>query len=714
MPRVRVGIDVGGTFTHAVALDASTDALLAHAVVLTTHKAKEGVALGIVQSLQKLIKDAPLDRPDVTFIAHSTTQATNALLEGDTSSVGIMGMGEGLEGSRAKSESEIGKVKLFSGSEIDTVFDFIRVHDGSIAQDEIVKKIEGLIKKGSQTIVAAEAFSVDKPDNENSVADVCSKLNIPCVATHEISGLYGLRARTRTSVINASILPKMLEAADMTEKATKDSGITASLMIMRSDGGVLSLAQARKRPIMTILSGPAAGVASALMYEKISDAIFLEVGGTSTDITVIKDGRALVKSAEVGGQRLYLKTLDVRTVGLAGGSMPRIRDKRIFDVGPRSAHIAGLSYASFLNKDLISNARVKLIRPKPNDPDDYLAFEGPESSFAVTTTCAANALGLIPEGDWAFGNRDSAICALSLLGDLIGRSAEEAAEEILISSTKKFTPVIETLIRDYRLDRKSIVLVGAGGGASAIVPFLAKTMKLSHRIVANNHVASAIGVALALIHESVERSVIEATDKDILRVKKEAVERVIAMGARQETVEVQIEVDPKRNIIRASAFGAAQLRSDKIAVNLSPENKMRTAASSMGIDLQNVKLAASTQFLSVFSGEAIQKRFFGLFNDKRTPVRVVDPNGVVRLKRTNALVRSAKAGNAAEEVREILRSRTRYGDFGEKIPALAILYGARILDLSGLTSELQITGLLEIELEGMLRDDNIIIVADLN
>ena len=99
--RVRVGIDVGGTFTDVVVVDNDSREVISQLKVPTTHDAREGVALGIINAIERALSELGISPDEVIFIAHSTTQATNALLEGDVAQVGVIGLGSGLEGWKA-------------------------------------------------------------------------------------------------------------------------------------------------------------------------------------------------------------------------------------------------------------------------------------------------------------------------------------------------------------------------------------------------------------------------------------------------------------------------------------------------------------------------------------------------------------------------------------------------------------------------------------
>jgi N-methylhydantoinase A len=112
MSKVRVGIDVGGTFTDVVVIDHRTQEVISQLKVPTTHEATEGVALGIINAIERALTELGITPDDVVFIAHSTTQATNALLEGDVAKVGVIGIGKGLEGIKARIDTQIEPIEL--------------------------------------------------------------------------------------------------------------------------------------------------------------------------------------------------------------------------------------------------------------------------------------------------------------------------------------------------------------------------------------------------------------------------------------------------------------------------------------------------------------------------------------------------------------------------------------------------------------------------
>src|SRR5690606_28162274 len=192
--------------------------------------------------------------------------------------------------------------------------------------------------------------------------------------------------------------------------------------------------------------------------------LFLEVGGTSTDISLINNGRGMVDYAEVGGHRTYLRSLDVRTVGVAGGSMIRVRDGRLVEVGPRSAHIAGLEYAAFADPEALDGAELEIFAPLPGDPEEYVAVRTARGErYALTLTDAANLLGRVGPDDYARGNLDGIRRAWAPLAAALGTTVEEAARQALDLAAQKVIEPIEALRRKYALEDSKVVLVGGGG-----------------------------------------------------------------------------------------------------------------------------------------------------------------------------------------------------------------------------------------------------------
>jgi N-methylhydantoinase A len=713
-PKMRVGIDVGGTFTDVVVVDHATREVVSQLKVPTTHAAREGVALGIINGIESALKDLEISPEDVIFIAHSTTQATNALLEGDVAQVGVIGLGKGLEGWKAKFDTDVPPIELAPNRFLKPVYRFVPVSAAGLPGDNIIARIiEELKNKGAEVIIASEAFGVDRTENEETIARLAREQGILATSGHEVSTLYGLRTRTRTAVLNGAILPKMIHTATMTDECVKRAGIAAPLMIMRSDGGVMSVEEVSRRPIMTMLSGPAAGIAGALMYEKVSDGIFIEVGGTSADISVIIDGQPQTKAAKVGGHRTYLNTLDVRTLAIAGGSMIREANGALIDVGARSAHIAGLAYVCFQKAEIFEDAKLVHLRPTEHDSDDYTAIEttGGER-FALTPTCAANLLGLIPEGAFAKGNAEAVRLAFKPLAEKIGSSVEDAARKVLEISCRKVVKQIEELIQEYNLDPGLVELVGGGGGAAALIPFTGELMNLPARLARKAEVISTIGVALAMVRDTVERNIVDPSPAQILQIRREAAEAVIKIGALPETIEVQVEVDPRRNLVRATAFGTTELKKDDTEEKISGvEGCRKAAARSMKLSAESVSLSAETSGLYVFTSEIRTKTFFGLFTATRQIVRVLDKTGVVRLQRPNAEVYETPVGGLARELEDVITSLTDFGDAGRALPDIHVLVGSRIVNLSGLAEMEQAIALAATEVENLPEDERLVIVA---
>ncbi|MDE2483122.1 MAG: hydantoinase/oxoprolinase [bacterium] len=685
MTKLRLGVDVGGTFTDVVAIDARTRALVARVKVPTTHDAPQGVAEGIVTGIERLLRESGVAPDDVAFIAHSTTQATNALLEGDVARVGVLGIGGGW---LARRHLRVAPFDLAPGVTFAPSFAHARGADAA----QLERALDELARGGVEAVAASAPFGVDDARAESVALERAQARGLFATSGHDVTTMYGLRARTRTAALNAAILPKMLRTARMTADAVRRAAISAPLMIMRSDGGVMDVREVERRPILTMLSGPAAGVAGALLYENVTDAVFLEVGGTSVDCSAIRAGTPQMRPAQVGGHRTMLRTIDSRTLGVAGGSIPRLSAHAVTDVGPRSAHIAGCAYASFLTADELAGAAVERFAPSAHDPNDYVRLRLRDGRLAtITPTCASNLLGYVPEGAFARGDAEAARVAFELVCGEIGLDARELAREMLTVAARKVRACVEALIAEYGLERETLVLVGGGGGAAALVPFVAELMEIEHRIARDAEVISPIGVALALVRDVVERTIVDPTPADIGRIRREAADRVIAAGAAPDRVDVVVEIDAQRNRVRATASGATAMVERAAREAAGEDERHAVAARSLRVETERVDRIDATASLTIYQCAR--------------DLRVVDERAVVRLALRDAVVRRANVGALERALRETLEAQTSFGDVGRALPALYVLHGGRIADFSGLASVDQALELAREEIAGRLDDE---------
>lgn len=696
----RIGIDVGGTFTKAVLVDNATHKVVGRTSVLTTHDHERGVAAGVVEVFREVLSGSGVAPEEVVFLAHSTTQATNALLEGDVAPVGVLGIAALAAAKLAEPQVRVDPIELAPGRRLATANRFLATEAVSAATVEAA--IDALVAGGARVLVASAAFGVDNTVSEELVRERASARGLMTTCGHEITRLYGLSVRTRTAVINASILPRMIETARMTEASVREAGIAAPLMIMRGDGGVMDIREMRRRPVMTMLSGPAASVAGALMHLRVADGIYFEVGGTSTNIGVIRNGRPTVTYARVGGHETYVSSLDVRVLGIAGGSLVRAAPGAIVDVGPRSAHIAGLPYAAFARTGDIAEPRLEFFEPKPGDGTDHVAIRVRDGRrFALTTTCAANVLGYARPGMHAHGNPEAARRAFAPLAELLRTDIDTAARGVLAAAAAKVMPVVQGLIDEYELDTDQCLLVGEGGGAAALMPFVAESMGLKHEISKDAEVISSIGVALALVRDVVERVIPHPKPEDLQAIRQEALEAAVRLGADRAGVDVTVEVDPMTHRVRATAVGAAEMRMKEISGSI-PESEARVlAARSLGLPAESLRLAGATSGFRAYLAPGSGPR----------ALRVVDREGAQRIQRSRAVVVAVQRREVGAALADAW-SRTAGGRGAAKVPAgLFLLADRHLVDLSSLESLAQAEALAASELAAVAEADQVVVIA---
>ena len=691
--RIRIGIDVGGTFTKAIALDIVSGDILSSSTVPTTHTDERGVSTGIVIVLSNLLKESEIKLHEIEIIAHSTTQAINALLESDTAKVGIVAMGVGPEKSDVIKRTNLSDAKINYDNDIKSSHRFLDTSH-LITDSEVSTAIEELKNDGAKVIVATEAFGVDDPSNEEFVMKHATKLHIPSTASHEISGIYGLEIRTLTAAINASVLPKTVQVGNFVEEAIRETGVTAPLMIMKGDGGVTTMDTFRSKPILTVLSGPAASVAGALLYLKVTNGIFVEVGGTSTNICIIRNGKPEIRYVTIKNHPTCIRSMDVRVLGVAGGSMVKLESNTISRVGPRSAHIAGMKYSCYADVDDLSTGEIISVKPKESDVDEYVAIKCKNETYAITNTCAANALGMIEEGDYSHSNQESAKLALNILGKKLGIAGAQAALNIIQTASFDITKEITRIIKEFKLDSTKVKLIGGGGGASVLVPFVAKQLNLNYEKADYAEVISSIGVASSMMQEQLEETVIKPNPEQISKLHKKIHNIMIEKGSTPESISVDSIYIPEKSLLRVTAFGNVELDNRLTAKNIfSQDEALQRAVEITEIPKENINLTFQTDHYFVFTGNVTTKKL--IMKKNKQSVIVIDKYGREKLRLKNSKIIEADSSDSISNLDKSLSST------GDIAPQVYLLNELKLIDFSGLTSKSHIIDAIKKELESV-------------
>lgn len=664
-PSLRIGVDVGGTFTKAVVVEPATLTLRGHVSVPTSHGAETGVSAGVALALGRLLDELGEESRRVDLVAFSTTQAMNALLEGDVARVGVLGLGPAADRRLVRKRTRPGKIELAPGRTLETEHETLDAHalDGEL--DDALARI---VAAGCTAVAVSGAFSVDDPACERLVAERANALGLPVCAGHELTGAYGLETRTVSAAINASILPVVERAASFVAGAIEEAGLDVPLLVLRGDGGAMSLQEFRRRPTLTVGSGPAAGVAAALHQLGLRDGIVVECGGTSSNVSVVKHGRPLLRSLRVMGRPTCIRAIDSWVVGAAGGSLARIKRRRIVEVGPRSAHVAGLPYACYASSDDLAGARLELRAPRNGDPE-YAVIEADGRSYALTATCAANALGLVPEDAYAHGSQESALLALAPLAARLGTTPAEAAGAVLAGAVRKIGEAVAEAARQHGLER-DVPLVALGGAGEALVPEVARLLGRPWIRPEHPEVLSSIGAALSLVRSEVARTAAGGEVRSP-EVAREAQRACIAAGAAPDTVTVETIYEPKESVIRAVATGAVALESGAaLRPPVADRQRLSAAAAALRIAEHELELLAGTDFYLVYSENGSGR------------AAVVDQSGAVPVAEDARRIFAGGGDAFLARLRTELEAGSLNLGLATVLPRVVLVCGPRILDLS--------------------------------
>ncbi len=687
MGRIRIGIDVGGTFTKAVAVDDELG-VIGKAVVPTSYDSAYGISSGIVEALTKLLRDTGIDPRDVRLVAFTTTHNVNALLEGDTSRVGLVVMSKSEYAGKALEITRRSELKVSPHKSIEIIYKFIDTTQG-LSPGDAGKLIDELVRRGAEALAVNEAFGVDDPRNEELIVEEAWRRGVPAISGHELSLLYGLEVRAITSVVNASIIPKMVSVAESIERGARKLGIDSMIAVVKADGGITGLDTLKKKPVYTLLSGPAASMIGALYYMSAFNAVVVEVGGTSTNVGIVKEGSVPTDYIRVMDYPLAVRGVDVLVIGVAGGSMPRVMDGEIVGVGPRSAHISGLRYSVFAEPREIEDGSVDIVSPIEGDPRQYPVITSRGGRFAVTVTCAAAALGVIPREVGFKGNRDSALIALGLLSRYLRTSAEDLARRILDLASIEIIEAVKYMARKHDLELSKAKILGGGGGALALVPYVALKLGVPYEVGDNADVISALGAAIGVISESVEVSSTTLAKHGLAELMNLVYSAVVEKGGDPSTITITSERIPGKKSVRIVAVGMMPLRkAGPRAIDRS--EALRIAGSILEAPGDGISVFMESKYYVL--GYKRKSVIPGLGNGQVSLV-VLDRTGRVLLKARKAELYKDEGGDVLDTLKKRLK--------GSLIaPEIYVVDNEKFIDLSFIASPKQLVQ----ALESVLRD----------
>ena len=350
-----LGVDTGGTYTDAIIYDEGSNSLLAKAKAPTTH---DDLAVGIGQAIERVLAAGSVDPSAIGFVSLSTTLATNALVEGRGRPAALVMIGfEEAVLDRGGLREAIGRDSVVMVAGGHTPYgaeaEPLDTEALAVAVKEIAPAVDGF--------AVTSQFSVRNADHEIAARDLIrERTGLPVTCSHELADELDGPKRSVTALLNARMIALIDELVSTTTEVLDLQGIGAPIMVVRGNGSLVSADFVRERPVETILSGPAASLLGAAHLVGEKDAIISDIGGTTTDIAALRDGRFDLgaRGATVGGHKTMVEAVAMATHGLGGDSEVLLADRALgadLVVGPRRVVplvVTAQSHGDFLQSQL--------------------------------------------------------------------------------------------------------------------------------------------------------------------------------------------------------------------------------------------------------------------------------------------------------------------------------------------------------------------------
>ncbi|ESR23810.1 hydantoinase/oxoprolinase family protein [Lutibaculum baratangense] len=345
-----IGIDTGGTFTDLTLANVASGSYWFHKTPTTPDDASRG----ILQGMRELLEIAEIDPGEIGFVCHGTTLATNAILEGKWARTGMIttaGFRDVIELARQRRPNffnlDVPKPTPPASRDLREEVTERVAHDGSVIvplDEEAVREAAARLKaRGCTAVAICFLHSYANQAHEARAAEIVREVwpDVYLCTSSGVLAEFREYERFATTSVNASLLPVIDTYLERFERGVNDLGVEREPLIMQSNGGAVSPAAVRAMPVNTFFSGPAGGVigAAGLGTEAgFPNVVTLDMGGTSTDVALIRDGIPGKKGArDMAGFPVRTRTLDLHTIGAGGGSLAWIDPGGLLKVGPKSA-----------------------------------------------------------------------------------------------------------------------------------------------------------------------------------------------------------------------------------------------------------------------------------------------------------------------------------------------------------------------------------------